>query len=118
MANVDIPTADPLTAGRFAALTLLTPKALRIYADKGLLPPDRVDPVNGYRYYTHDQVATGWLIALLRSADMPLDQVATVIRSDPEGALAAIDSYEAGLERRAAANRFVLDRARHHFGKD
>lgn len=34
--------ADPeelMTAGRFGSLTLLSPKALRIYADRRLLPP-------------------------------------------------------------------------------
>ena len=63
-----------MTAGRFAEATLLSAKALRIYADRGLLPPRFVDPVNGYRYYADDQVRTGWLIALLRSADLSLER--------------------------------------------
>ncbi|WP_404446486.1 MerR family transcriptional regulator [Microbacterium marinum] len=54
-----------MTAGRFTASTLLTAKALRIYAERGLLMPRRVDPENGYRYYGVEQVQTGWLIGLL-----------------------------------------------------
>ena len=53
-----------MTAGRFASSTLLSAKALRIYAERGLLPPRWVDPVNGYRHYAADQVPTGWLIGL------------------------------------------------------
>ena len=65
-----------MTAGRFAEATLLSAKALRIYADRGLLPPRFVDPANGYRYYADDQVRTGWLIVLLRSAQLSLEEIA------------------------------------------
>jgi DNA-binding transcriptional MerR regulator len=78
-----------MTAGRFAEATLLSAKALRIYADRGLLPPRFVDPANGYRYYADDQVRTGWLIVLLRSAQLSLEEIAEV-------------------------NLAVLARARHH----
>ena len=33
--------------GRFSQITRLTPKALRIYDEMGLLPPARVDPDTG-----------------------------------------------------------------------
>jgi hypothetical protein len=39
-----------MTAGQFGGQTLLSAKALRIYAERGLLPPHFVDPINGYRY--------------------------------------------------------------------
>ena len=68
-----------MTAGRFGQETLLSAKALRIYADRGLLPPRWVDPANGYRHYADDQVRTGWLIALLRSADLSLDEIADIV---------------------------------------
>ena len=51
-----------MTAGQFGGQTLLSAKALRIYAERGLLPPHLVDPINGYRYYAAEQVRTGWLI--------------------------------------------------------
>ena len=36
--------------GEFAAASRLSQKALRLYGEKGLLPPARVDPDSGYRY--------------------------------------------------------------------
>ena len=57
-------------------------EALRIYADRGLLPPRRVDPTNGYRYYAEDQIRTGWLIAVLRSADLSLDGIADIVGAE------------------------------------
>lgn len=108
--------ADPelLTAGRFSDQTLLSTKALRLYAENGLLPPYRIDPGNGYRYYRADQVRTGWLIALLRGADMPLTEIAAVVRVDPAAALALVDAYASALDQRTEAYRFLLLRARQH----
>jgi DNA-binding transcriptional MerR regulator len=74
---------DLMTAGRFGSLTLLSPKALRIYADRELLVPYLVDPANGYRYYTPDQVRAGWLIRLLRSAGLSLEEIGQIIRVGP-----------------------------------
>jgi DNA-binding transcriptional MerR regulator len=106
-----------MTAGRFSASTLLSAKALRIYADRGLLPPRRVDSHNGYRYYGADQVQVGWLIGLLRSADVSLDQVAEIIevaRDDRTAAVDRLDQVIAALDRRTGAQQAVLTRARLH----
>jgi hypothetical protein len=40
-----------LTIGVFAKASRLSPKALRLYDELGLLTPARVDPVTGYRRY-------------------------------------------------------------------
>ena len=40
-----------LPIGQFAAASQLSHKALRLYAERGLLPPAWVDPDSGYRYY-------------------------------------------------------------------
>lgn len=113
----DQPALELLTAGRFSALSLLSPKALRIYAERGLLVPYRTDPDSGYRYYHPDQVRLGWLVSLLRGAEMPLEQVATVLAADAETALRAIGRFEATLTQRAEAGRFLLTRAREHYGE-
>jgi DNA-binding transcriptional MerR regulator len=107
-----------LTAGRFSTLTMLSAKALRIYAESGLLPPHWVDPANAYRYYHPDQVGTGWLIALLRGADMPLEQIRNLVSCDGDEALEVIDAYEMSIDRRTAASKLVLDRARQRYRKD
>jgi protein phosphatase len=52
-----------LTIGAFARLTRLTPKALRLYDELGLLPPVRVDPASGYRYYEPAQLERARLVA-------------------------------------------------------
>jgi DNA-binding transcriptional MerR regulator len=38
-----------LTIGEFADATRISPKALRLYAEQGLLAPTRVDGGPGYR---------------------------------------------------------------------
>ena len=42
---------DLLSIGAFAQRTRLSHKALRLYAELGLLPPARIDPETGYRFY-------------------------------------------------------------------
>ncbi|WNV75933.1 MerR family transcriptional regulator [Geodermatophilus sp. DSM 44513] len=108
-------TADDLmTAGRFGSLTLLSAKALRIYADRGLLSPSRVDARTGYRYYAPSQVRTGWLIGLLRSAGLSLEEVGQVVTTDPATGLAHLERLAATLQHRTAAAQAVLQRARLH----
>lgn len=115
--RTDVPAGELLTSGRFSTLSLLSPKALRIYAERGLLVPYRTDPDTGYRYYHPDQVRLGWLISLLRGAEMPLEQVASVVAADAETALAALDTYQHVLTLRGTTNRFLLARAREHYGE-
>ena len=64
-----------LPIGQFAAASQLSHKALRLYAERGLLPPAWVDPDSGYRYYRAEQLRTATLIALLRRAGVPLADV-------------------------------------------
>jgi len=110
-----------MTAGRFGASTLLSAKALRIYAERGLLAPRRVDADTGYRYYSADQVQTGWLIALLRSADLSLDRIAAIVglsEEDPDAAVAMLDEATTDMDRRTQAHHLVLARARLHLTKE
>jgi DNA-binding transcriptional MerR regulator len=106
--------AGLMTAGQFGGQTLLSAKALRVYAERGLLPPHSVDPINGYRYYAPEQVRTGWLISLLRSADLSLDQIRRIIGTDPESALQQIEQAAVAIERRSEAVQAVLHQARRH----
>jgi DNA-binding transcriptional MerR regulator len=111
-------TGELMTAGRFSLATMLSAKALRLYADRGLLPPRWVDPSNGYRYYSDDQVRTGWLIALLRSAELSLDEIAGIVGASAADALAALERATDGAHRRAESNQAVLARARLHLKGD
>lgn len=112
-AGADDP-GELMTAGRFGLATMLSAKALRLYAERNLLPPRYVDPGNGYRYYAADQVRTGWLIALLRSADLGLDQIAAIVAAPATEAAAELERAARAASERAEVNLTVLARARLH----
>jgi DNA-binding transcriptional MerR regulator len=73
---------DLLPIGQFAAASQLSHKALRLYAERGLLSPAWVDPDSGYRYYRTEQLRKATLIALLRRADVPLSEIRAFV-ADP-----------------------------------
>ncbi len=82
-----------LTIGAFARAARLTPKALRLYDEVGLLPPAAVDPETGYRFYAPDQLAQARLIARLRQIGMPLADIRSVCDSEPGAAAKAVTAY-------------------------
>ena len=70
---------DLLPIGRFAKATRLSVKALRHYDELGLLRPAFVDPSSGYRYYRPAQANQAEAIRILRSVDMPLEEIAALL---------------------------------------
>jgi DNA-binding transcriptional MerR regulator len=95
-----------LTIGEFADATRISPKALRLYAEQGLLAPTRVDGASGYRYYRAEQLHVARLIALLRAADMPLREIRRFL-VDPRPEL--LDEYRGRLAAEHARRLEVLD---------
>jgi DNA-binding transcriptional MerR regulator len=77
---------DLIPIGRFAQITHLSVKALRIYAQAGLLQPAYVDPESGYRYYTLAQATLAARIRLLRLVEMPLEEIRAVLQA-PDAAV-------------------------------
>jgi DNA-binding transcriptional MerR regulator len=75
------PGSDPelVSIGEFARLARLSPKALRIYADLGLLAPAHVDPYSGYRWYATAQLDRARLIASLRAIGVPLATIGPML---------------------------------------
>ncbi|MEV7187298.1 MerR family transcriptional regulator [Kitasatospora sp. NPDC093102] len=71
-----------ITIGELAARTRLSLKALRLYGERGLLPPALVDPRTGVRRYGPAQVERARRIALLRAAGLPLARIAAVLDAD------------------------------------
>jgi DNA-binding transcriptional MerR regulator len=94
-----------LGIGAFARRARLSPKALRLYDRQGLLPPDRVDPVTGYRYYRESRLAAARLIVRLRGLDMPLATVAEVLAAPGPQAAELVAGYWESVERRVAGQR-------------
>jgi PPM family protein phosphatase len=82
-----------LTIGAFARAARLTPKALRLYAELGLLPPAAVDAESGYRLYDPAQLERARLIARLRGIGMPLAEIRTVCGLESTAAAEAVTAY-------------------------
>lgn len=70
-------TSTGIAAGRFRAMTGLSEKALRLYAERGLLTPATTDPSTGYRSYDSEQVREGIILDVLRRARVPLGELTT-----------------------------------------
>jgi effector-binding domain-containing protein len=63
-------------------MTRLSVKALRLYDEIGLLAPTHVDPSSGYRYYNRGQANRAEAVRILRSVDMPLEEIRAVLETD------------------------------------
>ncbi|MEU8680592.1 MerR family transcriptional regulator [Streptomyces sp. NPDC048611] len=102
-----------LTIGAFARASRLSPKALRLYDELGLLPPARVDPHSGYRHYAPAQLERARLVAWLRRLGMPLARIREVCALAPDAAAAAVAAYWAQVEADTVARRdlaaFLVD---------
>ncbi|GAB3935534.1 hypothetical protein GCM10027614_10420 [Micromonospora vulcania] len=82
-----------VTIGAFARAARLTPKALRLYDQVGLLPPAAVDPESGYRLYDPEQLPLARLVAQLRRIGMPLARIRAVCALEPVAAAQEVTAY-------------------------
>jgi effector-binding domain-containing protein len=98
-----------LPIGRFSKATRLSVKALRHYDELGLLRPAFVDPSSGYRYYRPAQANQAEAIRILRSLEMPLEEIRAVL-GDAGGDLAAkrLQRHREHLEARLDEHRRML----------
>ncbi|MFJ8794728.1 MerR family transcriptional regulator [Streptomyces sp. NPDC102462] len=101
-----------ITIGELAARTRLSLKALRLYGNRGLLPPARVDPRTGIRRYGLAQVEQARRIALLRAAGMPLARIAEVLDASGEELVRVLRAYWREQESIHAARRDAVGYAR------
>jgi len=72
-----------MSIGEFARGSRLSPKALRLYDELGLLSPARVDEQSGYRSYQPVQLERARLIATLRQIGIPLATIKELVELDP-----------------------------------
>ena len=108
-----------LTIGAFARAAKLTPKALRLYDELGVLAPAAVDAENGYRYYDDSQLARARLIGRLREIGMPLAEIRTVCDLPAAEAADAIGAYWQRVTLDTAARaRLTSGLVRHRSGRD
>jgi len=92
-----------LTIGAFARESRLSPKALRLYDELGLLRPVQTDPHTGYRWYGPEQLERARLVAWLRRIGMPLAQIAAICHLPPVEVATAVMAYWRQVEAEHAA---------------
>jgi serine/threonine protein phosphatase PrpC len=95
--------------GVFSERSGLSAKRLRSYAAAGVLVPAAVDSSSGYRYYSPAQLREAKLIDALRTAGIPLADIAALLR-DPS--CDRLDAWARRVEIDAAHRQKALDTAR------
>jgi DNA-binding transcriptional MerR regulator len=107
-----------LEIGQFSAASGLTVASLRHYDEVGVLKPAEVDPRTSYRRYRRDQLAEARIICQLRSVDLPVDEVRSVLQADDVDAVRDVLIRHQGrlaerartLERMIETSHTYLDR--------
>jgi DNA-binding transcriptional MerR regulator len=107
-------TVDEMSIGEFARRSRLSPKALRLYDELGLLAPARVDDNSGYRLYDASQLDRARLVAALRQLQMPLGEIKAIVELEPAAAAGAVAEYWTAVEAEHSARRrlarYLVDR--------
>jgi DNA-binding transcriptional MerR regulator len=103
-----------ISIGEFARRSRLSLKALRLYDERGVLVPARVDQSSGYRYYDPAQLDEARLVVMLRQLQLPLAAVQELLACDPAGAAARIAEHwrdaEAAHDARRALAGYLVNR--------
>ncbi len=97
-------------SGRFAQLARLSRKALRIYAEMGLLRPAHINPDTNYRYYSLSQLEDAHRINKLRDLGMSLEHIQETLRAwgTPEFS-AHLEQHPKELLRQASAVQGAIE---------
>jgi DNA-binding transcriptional MerR regulator len=94
-----------LNIGEFARLGQVSPRMLRHYDELGLLPPERVDPDSGYRFYSVHQLGRLHRIVALRDIGFGLEQIREILAEE-----ISVDELRGMLRlRRAQIKQTVAD---------
>lgn len=97
-----------MTIGDFAREAGLTPKALRLYDDLGLLRPAEVDEHSGYRYYAPEQLDRARRVSTLRLLGMPLARITQVVDLPPAPAVLEVEAYWSQVEADTHTRRGIV----------
>jgi DNA-binding transcriptional MerR regulator/DNA gyrase inhibitor GyrI len=93
-----------LSIGEFSRVTQLTIKALRLYHEKGILIPDRIDYDSKYRYYRSSAVEKALIIKRLKDMGFSLHEIKEIIQECSDDTQVAVyvkkklDSIEETLQ--------------------
>ncbi len=100
---------EEVSIGEFARRARLSVKALRLYDERGVLVPARVDEASGYRYYDAGQLDAARLIAMLRQLGLPLAAIKELLVCDPADAAERIAAHWREVESGHDARRALAD---------
>ena len=98
-----------ISIGEFARRSRLSLKALRLYDERGVLVPARVDQASGYRYYDTAQLDDARLVVMLRQLQLPLAAVRELLACDPADAATRIAEHWRDAEAAHDARRELAD---------
>jgi DNA-binding transcriptional MerR regulator len=98
-----------ISIGEFARRSRLSLKALRLYDERGVLVPSRVDQASGYRYYGTAQLEQARLVVMLRQLQLPLAAIKELLACDPAEAAARIAEHWRDAEAAHDARRELAD---------
>lgn len=71
-----------LSIGEFSNICKVSTKTLRYYAEIGLILPVEINPENGYRYYSVEQLETMLFINRLKSYNFSLEEIKIILKSE------------------------------------
>ncbi len=71
-----------LSIGEFSNICKVSTKTLRYYAEIGLILPDEINPENGYRYYSIEQLEKMLFINRLKSYNFSLEEIKTILEAE------------------------------------
>ena len=100
---------EEISIGEFARRSRLSLKALRLYDERGVLVPSRVDQASGYRYYGIAQLEAARLVVMMRQLQLPLAVIKELLGCDPPDAAARIAGYWRSAEAVHDARRELAD---------
>jgi DNA-binding transcriptional MerR regulator len=100
---------EEISIGEFARRSRLSLKALRLYDERGVLVPSRVDQASGYRYYGTVQLDQARLVVMLRQLQLPLTAIKELLACDPADAATRIAEYWRDAEAAHDARRELAD---------
>ena len=98
-----------ISIGEFARRSRLSLKALRLYDERGVLVPSRVDQASGYRYYDTAQLDEARLVVMMRQLQLPLEAVKELLACDPADAAKRIAEHWRDAEAAHDARRELAD---------
>lgn len=93
--------------GEFSRITGLSVKALRLYHEKGVLIPARVDLDTGYRYYNQQDIERARVVLRLRNFEFSLEDIREILDhcADEADLVQYLEEQRRSLERRMAVLR-------------